>query len=143
MKAFQEKPKHMIKILHDFKETCIVMSQFQAILNDQLKAVTGNPQEIINVSSRVTEHVQKLAIFEGDVFVADPAIEQQWRQSFQSFQSAVEAIEVDTVALIRKAFDDNLSSSLNAFSLLENFKEIDTRPEIIRELSIKYENVLE
>ena len=47
------------------------------------------------------------------------------------------------MALIRRAFDKNLSSSVNAFALLENFKEIETRPKILQELSEKYEKVLE
>ena len=71
-KLFQEKPKHMIKILADLRDTCVVMAQFQAILNDQLKAVTGSQTEITQVSARVHEAVQKLATFEGDVFVSDP-----------------------------------------------------------------------
>jgi len=75
-KAFKDKPIHMSRILANFKETCIVMKQFFAILNDQLKAVTGSQTEITQVSSRVTEAVQKLSSFEGDVFISgDPSIE--------------------------------------------------------------------
>ena len=89
------------------------------------------------------EAVKKLQAFDGDVFRSDPAIMTQWRQSFSHFQSTVELIEVETVTLIKTAFDKNLSSSANAFNLLENFKNIDTRPMIKEEIKDKYEKVLE
>jgi hypothetical protein len=141
LKQIFEKPKHMIKVLEEFKETCIVMKEFFAILNDDLKAVTGSSTEIVAVSNRVTEAVQKLAVFEGDVFLSDQAVEQAWRQSYAQFKTTIEQIEDETVQLIKNAFDKT-SSSVNAFALLDNFKEIKTRAKIEQELSDKYESVL-
>lgn len=62
-----------------------MIKQFKAILNDQLKAVTGSQSEITQVDDKVMEAVKKLQAFDGDVFRSDPAIMTQWRQSFSHF----------------------------------------------------------
>ena len=55
IKPIFEKPKHIVKILKDLREACVIVQQFAAILNNDLKAVTGSSEMIDRVSDKVTE----------------------------------------------------------------------------------------
>ena len=59
-----------------------------------------------------------------------------------TFDNNIENIEQTTVQLINNTFKEKLNSSVGAFDLLDNFKNIDTREKIKQELDNKYEDVL-
>lgn len=127
--------------MKDLREACVIVQQFAAILNNDLKAVTGSSEMIDRVSDKVTEQVTKLSTFAGDVFMPESQID--WDSTFTSFKQNIENTENDTIQLIENTFKENrLNSSVGAFDLLDNFKESETRPKIKKILNGKYDDVL-
>lgn len=125
-------PKHMVNICKDLKEVCIICKDFKAILNTDLKAVTGSSDLIDQVADRVTEQVNKLQTIQTDVFLQEN--KRDWDTCKETFDKQITSIEQETVALINNTFKENLNSSLGAFELLDHFKHIETREEIQKTL---------
>jgi dynein heavy chain, axonemal len=66
---------------------------------------------------------------------------QVWGRLFNAFIERQKQLEINTMKLIDDTFKD-LRSSEGAFDLLNNFKNIDTLPEISTRLQQKYTDVL-
>lgn len=126
--AIFEKPKYMVKILKDLKQTCQIVKEFYAILSDDLAAVAGGRHAIDNVREKVHDQVVKLSGFLNDVF--KPEFQSDWQAYFSNFISAVDNIEEETIALINSTFSENLQSAAGAFDLLDSFNDVETRPKI-------------
>ena len=90
--------------------------------------MTGSSEQIDNVSDTVVEQVLKLTAHQGDVFNPDTVAE--WTSLMGTFDNNIENIEQTTVQLINNTFKEKLNSSVGAFDLLDNFKNIDTREKI-------------
>lgn len=127
-------------ICKDIKEVCVAIKNFAAILNNDLKAVTGVPEDIDKQSGLVIDNVNKLQSIQNDIFSAEN--KQEWDNSFKTFEAQISEIETSTIKLIDETFERKLNSSLHAFELLENFKHIETRVKIQACLEQKFTNVL-
>ena len=55
----------------------------------------------------------------------------------------METIEQETIDLINNTFEQNLNSAAGAFDLLDNFNDVETRPNIRDQFEHKYKDVLE
>lgn len=81
------RPKHIILICRDIKEVCVAIKDFAAILNKDLKAVTGSSDEIDSTIERVRDQVNKLQAIQSDVFNSENKAE--WDTSFNTFTNQI------------------------------------------------------
>lgn len=124
-KEIFQQPKHIKEICGDIRKICVAIKDFNAILNKDLKAVTGSGDEIDQVAERVKEYVDKIQKIQNDVFKEENKAE--WGASFKTFEGQIAEVETQTINMINQTFEDKLTSSLGAFELLDNFKHIETR----------------
>ena len=118
-----------------------MLKEFFSLLGPDLKAVTGDSEQIDMVTDKVKECVGKLEQFPNDVF--NQEYEENWKLMFEGFNHSIGQIEDDTINMINTTFKEKLTSSEGAFDLLNKFKNIMTRKKIDEQLKQKYDNVLE
>lgn len=140
-KEIFNKPKYMRQILEDIIVACNVIKEFNSLLGNDLKAVTGSSEQIDIVTDKVRECISKLEGFPHDVF--DPEYDEQWKMIFEGFKHSIQQIEDETSNLINTTFREKLNSAEGAFDLLHKFKNIVTRPRIEEQLKNKYTDVLQ
>ena len=90
--------------------------------------MTGSRIGIDNVREKIADHVNKLASFHSDIFL--PENREEWNVAFTNFKTGVDTSEEETITLINNTFDGSLNSAGGAFDLLDNFNDVDTRPNI-------------
>lgn len=135
-----ERPKYMRAVLDNLKTACQILKDFLAILGPDLKAVTGDADQIDTLMDKVKGSTEPIAQFPNDVF--DKTYEGNWKTVFDEFKKSTENWEDRTCQLIDTTFEHKLNSSEGAFDLLHNFKVIQTRESIERRLRGKYDAVI-
>lgn len=123
------------------REACTVLKEFFAFLGPDLKAVTGDSEQIDLINDKVKEALSKLEGFPNDVFNSE--YDEQWKMIFDGFNASIAQIEDETVNMIDQTFKDKLTSSEGAFDLLNKFKNIQTRKKIEEKLRNQNNNVLD
>ena len=91
MKDIFQTPKHIIYICKDLSQVCTIVKDFKAILNTDLKAVTGSSDLIDQVADRVTEQVNKLQTIQTDVFLQEN--KRDWDTCKETFDKQIMSIE--------------------------------------------------
>lgn len=130
----------MRAVLENLKTACQILKDFLAILGPDLKAVTGDADQIDTLMEKVKASTDPIVNFPNDVF--DKSRENHWKTVFDDFKKSTETWEESTCNLIDLTFSHKLNSSEGAFDLLHNFKVIQTRESIERRLRGKYEAVI-
>jgi dynein heavy chain len=130
----------MITVLDNLKQTCVIISEFIAILGPDLMAVTGSVDQIDDKLEKVTQERRKLEDFPRDIFQPNNA--EQWDATFKNFLNQIQTIDTQVVSLIDNTFSEKLNSSEGAFDLLAKFQNVKTRDAIKSLLTKKYEAVL-
>ena len=131
----------MQKILENFLQTSTDIKQFVLLLGNDLKAITGDSDQIDLVYKKVFDCVQKLEQFPNDVF--NEEYSDNWNMLFEEFKANVNQIDDETCSLINSTFKEKLNSAEGAFELLAKFKNKETRPRIEALMKDKYEDILE
>jgi dynein heavy chain len=132
----------MKDVLEDLEQACIIIQEFYAILGPDLKAVTGNAEQIDAENEKVKDQVRKLEAFPRDVFSDKQENRLKWKTLFQDFNNSIKSIDAHVVTLIRNTFSDQLNSSEGAFNLLSKFQNVKTRDAIKVLLNNMYDDVL-
>ena len=134
-----ERCKYMVGILGDLLEITQNMKKFLVFLGPNLKSVTGNSEGIDKLTLEVKELVTPFRNAKENFFRKEN--HQSWGRHYNTFKDKQKKQEISTMTLIDETFKD-LRSSEGAFDLLNNFKNIDTLPEISKRLQQKYSDVL-
>ena len=108
-------------------------------MGPNLKSVTGNSEGIDKLTIEVKDLVTPFRLAKENFFRKEN--HSVWLRLYQSFIERQKQQEISTMKLIDETFKD-LRSSEGAFDLLNNFKNIDTLPEISKRLQQKYTDVL-
>jgi dynein heavy chain len=132
----------MKTVLEDLEQACIIIQEFYAILGPDLKAVTGNAEQIDAENEKVKDQVRKLEAFPRDVFSDKQENQLKWKTLFQDFNNSIKSIDQQVVNLIEKTFSEQLNSSEGAFNLLSKFQNVKTRDAIKVLLNDMYDDVL-
>jgi dynein heavy chain len=111
----------MKTVLDDLEDACIIIQEFFAILGPDLKAVTGDAEQIDAEKEKVKDLVKKLEAFPRDVFSDKPENQMKWKTVFNEFNSQIKLSDGRVVDLIEKTFKEQLNSSEGAFDLLSKF----------------------
>jgi dynein heavy chain len=111
----------MRNVLEDLEQACVIIQEFYAILGPDLKAVTGNAEQIDAENEKVKDQVRKLEAFPRDVFSDKQENQLKWKTLFQDFNNSIKSIDQQVVNLIEKTFGEQLNSSEGAFNLLSKF----------------------
>jgi dynein heavy chain len=74
-------------ILEDIREACTVLKEFFSLLGPDLKAVTGDSEQIDMITEKVKECVSKLEQFPNDVF--NDEYEENWKMLFEGFNHSI------------------------------------------------------
>jgi dynein heavy chain len=135
-----DRPKYMRNVLGNLSEACQILKDFFAILGPDLKAVTGDAEQIENLMGKVKDSTKDIVNFPNDVF--DKTYETNWKTVFDEFRKSTKIGEERTCDLINNTFQHQLNSSEGAFDLLRNFKVIKTRDVIEQQLRDKYRDVI-
>lgn len=90
-------------------------------MGPDLKAVTGNAEQIDAENEKVKDQVRKLEAFPRDVFSDKQENQLKWKTLFQDFNNSIKSIDQQVLHLIEKTFGEQLNSSEGAFSLLSKF----------------------
>jgi len=83
----------MKTVLDDLEDACIIIQEFFAILGPDLKAVTGNAEQIDLENEKVKDQVKKLEAFPRDVFSDKPENRMKWKTLFTDFNSQIKQID--------------------------------------------------
>ncbi|KAJ3224095.1 Dynein heavy chain 10, axonemal [Clydaea vesicula] len=121
-------------------EIAEVMEQFYNIFGPELKAVTGDPQQIDEVIKRVEALVVPFEQVPFDIFSKrnQPA----WDQLMNRFREQIIQIEDMAKQFIDASFK-KLRSAEGAFNLLQNIKNIKSRESINNQLMSKWSDILD
>lgn len=130
---------YMSKICVHLEEVAEALDQFDKFLGPELKKVTGDPEGIERVLARVRELIKPLEVLPYNVF--DKSYANSWDQQMQDFHTKVEAIEEEAKQFIDTRFK-KLRSSEGAFDLLQNFKNIESRETIQKQMLAKFTDIL-
>jgi dynein heavy chain len=95
----------MRNVLEDLEQACVIIQEFYAILGPDLKAVTGNAEQIDAENEKVKDQVRKLEAFPRDVF-SDKQENLKWKTLFQDFNNSIKSIDQQVVNLIEKTFGE-------------------------------------
>ncbi|KAI9009714.1 dynein heavy chain and region D6 of dynein motor-domain-containing protein [Gaertneriomyces semiglobifer] len=124
----------------DFFKIAEVMEQFYSIFGPELKAVTGDPQQIDEVIKRVENLVVPFESVPFDVF--DKKYQTAWETLMGRFREQIVQIEDMAKQFIDASFK-KLRSAEGAFDLLQNIKNIKSRESINNQLMTKWYEILD
>lgn len=135
-----ERTDYMAGICANLEEALIIIDQFKRFLGPQITSVTGESSTL----DAVSQQVQSLpVIFETVSFdIFERTHSQEWLKKMNIFYAKVKETEDASCASIEKIFQ-TLRSASGAFHLVENFKEIHSRPSIHEQIEKRYSDVLE
>ena len=131
--------QYMSKICENLLDVAETLDQFRKFLGPELKAVTGDPQGIDEVLTRVQSLITPLEYLPYNIF--DARYNGSWDQHMKEFHEKVEEIENRTKVFIDSSFR-KLRSAEGAFDLLQNFKNIESRESIQRQMMLKFTDIL-
>ena len=130
---------YMSKICGALRNVAETIHQFHRFLGPELKAVTGDSQGIDEVNGRVSALVKPIETCPYNIFDARHA--SSFDILMADFHNGVESIEQRTKRFIDNSFQA-LRSAEGAFDLLQNFKTMESRPAIQRQMMLKYTDIL-
>ena len=130
---------YMVKICEHLLEVAMTIEQFSQFLGPELKAVTGDSHGIDDVSARVKALIRPLEHLSYNLF--DQRNAGHWEDQMKVFHQSVEEIEQRTKAFIDSSFQ-RLRSAEGAFDLLQNFKTIQARDSIAKQMMMKFTDIL-
>ncbi|PRP82215.1 dynein-1-alpha heavy chain, flagellar inner arm I1 complex, partial [Planoprotostelium fungivorum] len=138
-KKMFDQTDYMAERCADLMDVSAVLEQFHVILGPELKAVTGDSHRIDQVLLRVEEMISSIESVNFEVF--DKRYQTSWETVMGRFNENVLSIEDMTKQFIDAAFN-NLRSAEGAFELLQNFKNLKSRPVINKQMMDKFSDVL-
>jgi dynein heavy chain len=138
-KRLFKQTNYMAEICMNLSEVATVLDQFHKFFGPELRAVTGDSESIDEIEMKVAELVEPLESVQFDIF--SPLFKPNWDIEMAKFHKSVGEIESMTHHFIDTSFD-NLRSAEGAFDLLQNFKTIQSRDSINKQMIKKYEFVL-
>jgi dynein heavy chain len=124
----------------DIYEVIEIMEQFYSIFGPELKAVTGDPQQIDEVIKRIEGLMVPIEMIPFDVF--NKKFQSQWESVISKFREQILQIEDMAKQFINASFK-KLRSAEGAFDLLLNIKNIKSREAINNLLMQKFNDILE
>jgi dynein heavy chain len=128
----------MARICGDLAEVATVLDQFNKFLGPELADVTGDSESIDGIREQVVRLQDVIEQQQIDVF--DRRYETTWGAVMVGFKERVEDIEASTHRFINSAFQ-KLRSAEGAFDLLQNFRNIQSRESINRQMMEKYRDI--
>eukprot|EP00741_Cyanophora_paradoxa_P015322 tig00000194_g14791.t1 len=138
-KRLFDRTSYMSARCADLYEVAQVLDHFQNILGQELKAVTGDALGIDEVMRRVEQLVVPLENVPFDIF--DKRYQPNWEAQMSKFNDNVALIEDMTKSFINASFK-KLRSAEGAFELLQNFKNIQSRDAINKQMMEKFTDIL-
>ncbi|KAI9102678.1 dynein heavy chain and region D6 of dynein motor-domain-containing protein [Phlyctochytrium arcticum] len=139
-KKLFEQTDYMALRCSDFYKIAEVMEQFYSIFGPELKAVTGDPQQIDEVIKRVENLVVPFESVPFDVF--SKRYQTAWETLMTRFREQIVQIEDMAKQFIDASFK-KLRSAEGAFDLLQNIKNIKSRESINNQLMGKWYEILD
>ena len=139
-KKLFDRTDYMAGICADLEQMLSVVDGFHKFLGPQLKAVTGEPEAIDAVISRVAAMAAAVQNVEFDVF--DKRSFADWSLVASNFTGEKEAIERSAKVFIDASFK-KLRSAEDAFDLLQSFKSIKSEGAIGKTMADKFNDILE
>ena len=135
-----EKTDYMAGVCAELQDALITIDQFRRFLGPELASITGENGSVDAVASQV----QKLPniVEEVDFDIFDRKNSDKYAETMTKFNSRVQEIEKYANSCIEKAFQ-TLRSASGAFHLVENFKDIRSRPSIHQLIENRYSDILE
>ena len=139
-KQLFDRTDYMAGICADLERMLSVVDGFHKFLGPQLKAVTGEPEAIDAVISRVAAMAAAVQNVEFDAF--DKRFFAIGLSSRPTFTGEKEAIERSAKVFIDASFK-KLRSAEDAFDLLQSFKSIKSEGAIGKTMADKFNDILE
>ncbi|KAJ3039942.1 Dynein heavy chain 10, axonemal [Rhizophlyctis rosea] len=139
-KKLFEQTNYMALRCADLYEIAEVLEQFYSIFGPELKAVTGDPQQIDEVIKRVEALVVPFEQVPFDVF--NKKYQTAWESLMTRFREQIIQIEDMAKQFIDASFK-KLRSAEGAFDLLQNIKNIKSRESINKQLMGKWYEILD
>lgn len=131
---------YMSQICDHLLNMAETLDQFNRFLGPELKAVvTGNPGAIDEVIQRVQDLISPCESLPFNIF--DQKYQASWEQQMKEFHEKVIDIEDRTKQIIDTSFQ-KLRSAEGAFNLLQNFKNIESRESIQKQMMEKFSDIL-
>jgi dynein heavy chain len=115
------------------------LHEFHNFLGPELKDVTGDQDGINRIIFQVEALIEPFEAAAFDIF--DRSYRATWDALMSDFKERVQVIEGLTHAFINTSFQ-KLRSSEGAFDLLQNFRDIQSRESINRQMMEKYLDIL-
>lgn len=139
-KKLFEQTNYMSSRCTDLLEVAEVMEQFYNIFGPELKAVTGDPEQIDEVVRRVQELTVPFETCPFDIYNKKYAT--SWESLMIRFREQIVQIEDMAKHFIDASFK-KLRSAEGAFDLLQHIKNIKSRESINAQLMSKWYEILE
>lgn len=139
-KKLFEQTNYMAQRCGDLYEVAEVMEQFYNIFGPELKAVTGDPQQIDEVIKRVEALIIPFEQIQFDIF--SKKFQSAWDSLMTRFREQIIQIEDMAKQFIDASFK-KLRSAEGAFDLLQNIKNIKSRESINNQLMGKWYEILD
>ena len=134
-----DKTDHQALICNELIKIAVILEEFYNIFGPELKAVTGEPKRIEEVTNRVKSLIVKIRSIPFDIFLIKNFV--QWQRVMDDFNHEVTEIETEAKVFINQSFK-KLRSSEGAFEMLLRFKSIRSREAINNELMKKFTDIL-
>jgi dynein heavy chain len=138
-KKLFEQTNYMSARCSDLSEIVGVLDEFYSIFGPELKAVTGDPQQIDEVLRRVETLILPIEQASFDVF--DKKYQNSWDSIMLRFRDQIVQIEEMAKQFIDASFS-KLRSAEGAFDLLQNLQNIKTRKSINDQMMSKFNDIL-
>ena len=134
-----DKTDHQAIICNELIKIAIILEEFYNIFGPELKAVTGEPKRIEEVTNRVRSLIVKIRSIPFEIF--EILNLKKWQKVMEEFNHEVAEIESEAKVFINQSFK-KLRSSEGAFEMLLRFKNIRSREAINNELMKKFTDIL-
>ena len=134
-----DRTDHQAIICNELIKIAVILEEFYNIFGPELKAVTGEPKRIEEVTNRVKSLIVKIRSIPFEIF--DILNLKKWQKVMEEFNHEVTEIETEAKVFINQSFK-KLRSSEGAFEMLLRFKNIRSREAINNELMKKFTDIL-
>ena len=131
---------YMANVCRDLHEVAKTLDQFQRFLGPEVSAIIGQNGDIDAIELHVNLIPDLVERVQFDVF--DKRQEDNWKSTMKSVAEKVNETDHAAGVCIESAFQ-TLRSAEAAFSLVENFRNLQSRPEIHRRIEERYTDILE
>uniref|UniRef100_A0A7S2K9S5 AAA+ ATPase domain-containing protein n=1 Tax=Leptocylindrus danicus TaxID=163516 RepID=A0A7S2K9S5_9STRA len=131
---------YMASVCQDLLDVTEIMAQFRRFLGPELIAVTGESKGFLTLKEHVDELPTLFTNLSFSIFSCSQ--KNNWVTAMDSFRAKVEAIEDEAGNFIKASFQKLRSSAEEAFSLVENFSSLRSRPSIHSKIEERYTDIL-